>query len=161
MPYWYNWKMIKFVAVSILITIATVIGFDFFDQNYSITTKTVPTQVPAPTPIMLSDRALWSLIQEWRTSEGRNPYIEDQRLCVIADDRVDDPYTHDGFYEKYNNYPYVLQENLSDGHPNEKSALTGWLDSPGHAETLRKPYKASCVRCLGDYCVQIFSNLDY
>lgn len=155
--------MFRIVAIFIFVMIATIVVYDVSQPTVA---KIIYPVRPTPTifitlPDPIDDRVLWNLIQDWRVSEGRSKYFEDERLCVIADDRVDDPYRHDEFIEKYSSYPFVLQENLSNGHPSAKSALSGWLNSPGHAETLRKPYKASCVRCLRDYCVQIFSNLDY
>jgi hypothetical protein len=106
---------------------------------------------------------LWSLIQSWRSSEGLQPYIKDQKICTLTAQRINDVqtnYSHDGFAERVNKYPGEFSENLVgiDGK-NEKAVLQKWLDSPEHREALERPYKNSCLACKNNYCVQIFSNL--
>lgn len=116
--------------------------------------------IPVPTSASLSSKKLWSLIQDWRSSEKLQPYTEDQRLCKIAEDRVLNDFqldNHEGLYKKYSNLPYVIQENLG-LEPSEEKQLAGWLKSPSHAATLRMPYTHSCVYCNDNYCSQIFSN---
>ncbi len=139
-----------------------VIFFVFIVYSLTISSeKTVPSVSPSPTPYIFSEDKLWSLIQDWRQSQGLSPYIKDQRLCAIAKDRVfNGPVldSHAGLYCKYSSYPYVVQENLAD-YPNEKTMLVRWITSPfGHKETLEKPYIYSCVQCKNTYCSQIFSN---
>ncbi len=132
------------------------------------TTKVAEVVVkPSPTPYAFSENKLWSLIQNWRKSQGLSPYIKDQRLCAIAKDRVtnDPPLDdHAGLYRKYSNYPYVIQENLAE-YQNEQQMFNEWITSPfGHRETLEKPYSYSCIVCIPvkntdrTYCSQIFSN---
>jgi uncharacterized protein YkwD len=123
-----------------------------------------PTPVSAVTPTKqaeLNADKLWSLIQEWRESEGLQPYIKDQRLCEIAKDRADDNIDyHKGFMEKYDTpeYPFVMQENSVWGYSSEEYSLNGWLNSPPHRETLEKPYTHSCVATYKNNAIQIFSN---
>ena len=131
----------------------------------------IPTATPSPE---LDKKKLWTLIEEWRKTDGCKPggcqpYIEDERLCTIAEDRVDDPGDdHNEFVRKIeSNYygfttGYIFQENKTGG-ADETDMLKRWLNSPGHAATLRKPYKYSCVAVMGStsatyYAVQIFSN---
>lgn len=149
---------IKILTVVILLTVLTIIGFDLHNQNYSITAKTVPSVTPTPI-IKLSEDVLFGLINEWKYKEDGYTYSKHEDLCEIANDRVDDPYTHQGFIDKYWNYPYELSENLSKDHLSEQSVLNGWLNSKRHREALERSYTYSCVRCEGNYCVQIFSNL--
>ena len=134
----------------------------------------VQTATPAPYG-PLSKEKLWYLIQEWRKSDdckpgGCEPYYEDSRLCVVAEDRVDDPEdNHDGFYEKVKSDYYgfgvgiTLSENKTGGY-SEEDMLKKWLNSPSHAAALREDYKYSCVAVDGTdpnsyYAIQIFSNL--
>lgn len=119
----------------------------------------------------LDAEILWSLIQTWRQSdncrpEGCQPYIKDQRLCEIAEIRVEDlkgkimqNFNHDLFVERYKNYPYKLSENIT-GASNDQDALDLWLKSASHAAVLRTDYKYSCVAVQPSFAVQIFSNME-
>lgn len=110
-------------------------------------------------PVNLDSDKLWSLIQEWRQSQGLKPYIKDKRLCVVAQDRADDGFDdHQGLYAKYSDYPYAIQENLTSSRLNEDEALNAWLNSPPHRKTLATDYKYSCVATWSATAVQIFSN---
>ncbi len=118
--------------------------------------------VPQPPPKPPSADKLFSLINEWRKSQGLTPYIKDNRLCAIAIDRADDKIldNHVGFMRKYDTaqYPYVMQENLVSVEK-EPIMLKGWLNSPPHRAALEKPYLYSCVAC-DKQCVQIFSSFE-
>lgn len=125
-----------------------------------IPSKKVVNATTTPTVINLSSEKLMSIVNDWRYSQGLQPYTRDNRLCVIAKDRVlNDPKldAHEGLFRKYANYPYQLAENLG-GAINEDLVLESWLNSRGHSEALHKPYEYSCIYCKGDYCSQIFSN---
>lgn len=119
----------------------------------------VPTQTYKPVVINLSSDKLFQLVNEWRVQNGYQVYLTDQRLCNIAHDRSNDlDYNHTGFRKKYSDYPYVLSENIVYNYPDEQSSLNGWLGSQDHLTTLEKPYKYSCISCVKQYCVQIFSS---
>lgn len=132
----------------------------FIGSNYAY--KPTPVTAVTPTkPVELKADKLWSLIQDWRESQGLQPYIEDQRLCKIAEDRVDDKdYSHEQFMVKYDTseYPYAMQENLVWNAMQESDALEWWLNSPPHRATLEKPYTHSCLATDKNYAVQIFSS---
>ena len=115
---------------------------------------------PIPTPTNLNADELFQLVNDWRTQNGYQPYIQDERLCKIALDRVNDPQPdfHRGFLAKYSNYPYVIQENTAENFQNETATLNGWLGSPPHLATLKKPYKDSCIKCYQLVCDEIFSS---
>lgn len=136
-------------------------SYIFFRAIFAVTDKSADSQTQTITPpVEIADRVLWSLIQKWRKDNGFVPYIEDKRLCEIAEDRSDDEYdNHEGFLAKYDNanYPYVMQENLVQLYF-PKYMLEAWLKSPPHRSTLEKPYTHSCVRC-NKHCVQIFAYL--
>lgn len=156
-------KLIIFVSAIFLILVVYSLPVS------SEKVQTIPAITPSPTPQPFSEDKLWSLIQEWRKSQGLSPYIKDQRLCDIAEDRADDMAlidaqdNHKGFREKYNSYPYVISENTN-YNPSERAMLRDWLKSQGHRETLEKPYIYSCIACEqhdnkgGSFCSQIFSN---
>lgn len=123
-----------------------------------------PQPIPQPqnqVPAVNSEK-LWSLIQEWRTVNGFQPYTKDQRLCNIAEDRVTDSFDyHQGFKDKYYTYPYELTEIITEGY-DEQDMLSRWLYSASHSAALRMSYKYSCVATANgnpfSYAVQIFSN---
>lgn len=120
-----------------------------------------PTAEPTPTkePSINADKLL-EVVNEWRVSENRQPFVKDERLCAIAQDRVlnDPPMdNHAGLYKKYSNLPYAVGENLGKTFP-EEVMLSHWLFSPGHAAALRKPWTYTCIACNGIYCSQIFSS---
>lgn len=154
-----------------LVPFFLLLSFVFVKSSNNVTTKITPTITPTPTPHIFSEDKLWSLIQNWRTSQGLQPYIKDQRLCDIAKDRahdmvlLDNQDDHEGFYKKYSNYPSSLQEN-TEYTWDEKIGLDQWLNSPSHKQALEKQYAYSCLACesigraTAQYCSQIFSNLE-
>jgi len=111
-------------------------------------------------PPPLDKNELWSLIQKWRISQGLLEYTEDNGLCEIAKDRVDDEILdyHKGFIDKYSNYRYAVKENLAYAF-SEQEVLNGWLNSPPHRKALESSFKYSCIEVAGYYAVHIFSNL--
>lgn len=135
-----------------------------------VTSKPIPTSGSVYVPPItsssnvnsytgLDSNVLWSLVQNWRSSQGLQPYIKDQRLCAIAEDRVStSPHDHTGLYQKYGNYPYVIQENIVWSYPTEQASLNGWIGSPAHHATLIAPYADSCIACLQQECIEIFSS---
>ncbi len=154
--------MKKIVAILLISSIA-LFSYLYFKEKpkgfaNDLIRKIEITPIPSPTPIILNGNRLFELINNWRVNKERlKPYIKDERLCEIANDRskVELDY-HKGLYEKYSNYPYVIQENVNVGYTTEEDSLNGWLNSPPHRATLEKPYLYSCVVC-NKTCVQIFS----
>ena len=140
-----------------LIIVCFLFSYLFFRSTFTWSKKKEIYAIPTVTPIIeIADRTLWSLIQDWRKNNGLRPYIEDQRLCDIAKDRSNDAYTHQGLYDKYSGYPYVISENMVKlGFP--RDMLIAWLNSSAHLVNLEKPYIYSCVIC-DKQCVQIFSS---
>jgi len=145
-------KTIMFLS---LLAILALIWLGFFSSLSSKLGK----ETLQPPPRKQNAKVLTRLINEWRVKKGLSAYLEDQRLCEIAEDRSNDSFDHQGFYDKYyhGNSPYIMQENLSIVRTNEGEVLKGWLDSPPHRATLEKPYTHSCIAC-DKQCVQIFSS---
>lgn len=129
-------------------------------NNHLIAKKSNSQSLPVPTftPIQKPNaEVLFTLINEWRKSEGLNIYIKDERLCKIAVDRSDDGFDqHKGLFEKYSQYPFVISENIV-GLANEETMLESWLESKSHRAALEKSYIYSCVAC-NTTCIQIFSS---
>jgi uncharacterized protein YkwD len=134
-----------------------------FNAPSNIKAPVIPT--PTLQPTSLNKDKLWSLIQDWRKSQGLPPYIEDQKLCEIARDRVkagnDD---HQGLISKmevnYYHLPQnqIIAENYNIGATTEDATLRYWLNSPSHLEALKHPYRFSCLATREFEALQIFSN---
>lgn len=116
--------------------------------------------------VHLNKDVLWSEIQAWRKEDGLKPYIEDKRLCEIAERRApqlkseDEAGTpHAGFKESLGNLSELKIAENNTGARHEREALENWLRSASHAATLREDYKYSCVATDDKmHAVQIFSN---
>lgn len=115
---------------------------------------------------IFSEDRLFDLVQNWRQSKGLPTYKKSERLCGVADRRLEDvekDFTHDKFFisnESNNWYGYhYLGENLIKGMFSEQASLNGWLRSPKHLENLEnKIFTESCIRCSGSTCVHIFGG---
>lgn len=119
----------------------------------------IPSPSPTNSKVNLSAEKLTELVNEWRVSQGFQPYVQDERLCEVARDRADDgDDDHQGFRDKYYSYPYVLSENMLLNGTSEKNALNAWLNSPAHRKVLNAHYKYACIATFGDTAIQIFSN---
>lgn len=121
-----------------------------------------PTLIPAPSPYPFSEDKLWSLVNDWQTSQGWKPYIKDQRLCDLADIRLEETskdWSHNGFFAHSKDFVNInLGENLARDYITEETTLKAWLKSPSHKKNLTSPYTYSCIQCEGDRCVQLFGN---
>jgi len=122
-----------------------------------------PVLEPISTPVItaLDSDKLFSLVQGWRSENNLPKYIVDNRLCEIASNRaaeIVNNFSHQGLYEEYSNYPYVIQENLAENFVSEQKVLTAWIGSPTHLAILKFPYKYSCLVCTSLYCSEIFSS---
>lgn len=152
--------MNKYVLFALLL-LAFLFGPSLLISRLALETSANSAPVQKP----LNTEALWSLIQAWRQSDdcrpgGCQPYIKDQRLCEIAEDRIKDRFdNHEGLYEKYSKYPFKIQEIATEAN-SDKDALSRWLSSPPHAAGLRTSYKYSCIAVSPNYAIQIFSNFE-
>lgn len=112
------------------------------------------------TPIVTNSEKLMINVNNWRLSQGLQPYQSDNWLCDQATLRVYDVrngISHEGLHLRYEG-KYDLSENLSEGYT-EDEALTAWLNSPTHSEILHKNYTHACIRCIDNKCVNLFANL--
>lgn len=162
----------KKVLILVAIVIAWLIGFGMgivyqFNENLE---KPQPSERITYRPF--SQQILWTHIQDYKTTNGLQPYIQDQKLCEYAETRLKElpkQFSHDGFrasiraFRTTNNYA-TAGENLArfsyaSREPNELDQLNSWLKSPTHKENLDNPtYTLSCLRCNQNYCVHIFAG---
>lgn len=109
----------------------------------------------------LDAEKLTTLVNEWRVKSGFQPYIKNDSLCTIVNQRINDGMDrHTGFLQKYSEYPSVLSENMNFTYKTELDALNGWLNSPSHRNALEHPYVYSCIATKGSLAIQIFSNCE-
>lgn len=152
-----------------LLLVVLIVFMGYIAVYFAVTpVKPLPT-VPyvTPTPFIVSEDKLWSLIQDWRISTNRQTYVKDQKLCDFADIRLsqmNDGYiNHSGFIPLHRKMipNSSMAENLISNFPSEEIMLNKWLGSPEHLKDLEADYKYSCLRCSPkdrNTCVQIFAN---
>lgn len=106
---------------------------------------------------------LSQIINKWRESENRKPFIRADDLCKYADKRaieIQYEFSHWEFQSSMDS-PYLenysrVGENLSYDLPDEESTLNAWLNSASHAANLRYEYDHDCIVCRGTKCAHIF-----
>lgn len=138
-------------------------------QTYTTPTTPSPTQPQNTIPESpeykkeLDSSILFSLVNEYRTQYNLTPFIEDERICSIAQNRAPQLYEeilgnswmHKGFKEL--ELSYWATENIIYEFTEQK-ALNWWKNSPIHNSALLGNYQYSCVRCQGNTCAEIFTN---
>lgn len=129
--------------------------------------ETTLDHVLSPTPsVRISAEKLMSIVNDWRYSQGLQPYTKDARLCDLASERISEiqlDYSHNGFLKREKNrafgfYYEKLGENLAQGYQSPDETLKAWLISPEHLENLSYNYKYSCLKCENTFCAQEFAN---
>ena len=141
------------IAFAIIVVIAVVV----LSINSPKTVSTELTPAPTDQPYLNAEK-LTTLINDWRVSQGLQPYLRDERLCDIARKRVkfgNDE--HRGFLKEYGNGPVPMSENAFWDVPTEDAALTGWLNSKGHRDNLEYPFTHSCIAVDKYNAIQIFA----
>lgn len=121
----------------------------------------VLVEMPTPKPDTLEEEVLWSTVQEWRMREGNPTYIKDESLCELARLRLPEirqDWSHNGWLSRKPTGYILFGENLAKGFVDEDQTLSAWLDSPGHAANLRRPYTHSCIQTEDGYAVHLFAS---
>lgn len=148
-------KLIIIFSSIFLVLSALLVGSYFYVLNYTYA---------------IDQDKVWDLVQSYRQEKGLKPYTKSEILCKIANNRVDEiqyNYSHDGFssellkpYENESKYTKIAEnlgaENFFTNH--ESDVLKGWKNSVPHNETLMADYTDSCLKCKGQYCVQLFAK---
>lgn len=151
---------IKIFVIAFFLIVSTFVGLGIYAnvRNGDISFRLSPS----PTPYVFSERKLWNLINDWKKTQSSEPYIEDSRLCTLAEKRLEEvklDWTHDGFWNYKEDFIHEgLAENLGKDYETEEEVFNAWLESPSHRRNLDYSYKYSCLRCEGNNCVHIFGN---
>ncbi len=138
----------------------------------SFTPTPTPTTIPTPTP---TQPALPSVIQsvssdsiqsyimqkinEYRSSLGLSRVTTDGNTCNFAKTRAQEittSFNHDGFTSRINNHslPYSTYHEVTENiamTSDYKEVVTMWINSPGHAENMRRDTPFVCVERSGNY----------
>lgn len=127
------------------------------------TLKSTPTPIQTlktslPTSTTASDYIL-SRINDYRKSNGLSPASSNGETCSFANTRakeISTYFNHDGFTSRMNDHtlPYPsyheITENIS-MNSNYTDVVTQWINSPGHAENMRRDTPFICVVKYGNY----------
>jgi len=124
----------------------------------------LPTPIASPVAIQKSENPpstnhFITAINEYRAQFGLAPVQENQETCAFAQIRaaeIKNDFTHNGFRSRIDNHtlPYasytLVTENIAKTQdPSRVVAM--WIDSPTHAENMRKPTSFVCVVQNGEY----------
>lgn len=112
-----------------------------------------PTPVPPPTPTQTPQKtsSIMEKINSYRASFGLSPVTEDPQTCAYAQLRANElvnKFNHAG-----TDYPYAyseVTENIA-MTTNPQEVVDLWINSPTHAENMRKNTPYVCVRNNGPY----------
>jgi len=105
---------------------------------------------------------LLDIVQEWRVDNNYPPYLNSDKLCQVAEKRlneVDTDWSHNGFYDEVSicgDELCTLGENLAKNYVSEKEILAAWLNSHLHKDNLVDDFEYTCIRSDGRLVVQIF-----
>lgn len=136
----------------------------------------LPTNTPTPTPtvsgptpqptqaasgVSLSGAQSYIVgkINEYRSSVGLSPVKADTYTCNFAAVRAEEishGFNHDGFMNRINakTLPYPSYHEVTENiamTSNYQDVVTMWINSPGHAENMRKDTPYVCVAQSGNY----------
>lgn len=126
-----------------------------------------PTAIATPTPTVTPTSPsttqsipdyLLSQINDYRKLNGLSTVTSNDDTCSFAAVRAQEistAFSHDGFNNRVSSHtmPYTyheVTENIA-MNSNYKNVVTSWINSPGHAENMRKDTPYVCVAKNGNY----------
>lgn len=105
-------------------------------------------------------------VNNYRLKIGLPSLKKDNRLCDIADERSKELHKlqnldyHEGLKDKKYEREYLYVENGVGPLNNETEALPTWLGSEFHRNAIEGDWTYACMKCEGQWCIQIFSSFD-
>jgi uncharacterized protein YkwD len=133
--------------------------------------KTTPTPLPVkqvvtptPVPVVTTSMAdqLFSMVNTYRQSKGLPAFIQDDRVCSLANARATEIAAemaagtlHSGMYAR--NLPYWNTENAA-AYGSAEADFNWWLGDGIHRQAIESSKTYSCTACSGNYCVQEFTS---
>lgn len=133
------------------------------------TPTAIPTSTPTPTPstqspsnefaLTSSEQYIMNKINEFRSSQGLGAVKPDNYTCDFARTRAEEiskSFNHDGFRNRIenNSLPYPSYSQVTENiamTSNYQDVVNMWINSPGHAENMRKDTPFVCVKQHGNY----------
>lgn len=110
-------------------------------------------------PKQIDSVLLFNLVNEYRISTNKTPFIWSEELCVYTDVRLKETtkeWSHTNFSAEGICMDCLLGENLARNFDSEQETLNAWLASPTHKENIDHPYQYSCIRNNQTNIVQLF-----
>ncbi len=151
-----NIKILLASLFSVLaIGVLTVVIFQAFDQGNKEVQATTSRIGDDP----INNTNLMRVVNNWKVSQGKEPYIESEFLCRAAELRVvevQSNWSHNGFHASRFCENCHVGENLSRGAQTATETLNNWLNSPAHRALLDMSYTHACIVTDGTYAVQLF-----
>lgn len=135
-----------------------ILAFFVFNLLY------LPTNVAAQEK-KLSSKKISIEINKYRKKNKLKTTKEHKILCNLAKYRVkelkeefENNQLHKGIEER--NLPFWSAEIMAH-NTSEKEVVKWWLNSKTHKKIIKSDYKYSCSKCHNNYCLVLFSNLEY
>lgn len=123
-------------------------------------TETAP--IPQASSSGLDADKIFSMVNAHRASLNLAAFQKDDRSCQLAASRapeveqeIERGTMHKGMYDR--DLPYWNTENIV-SMDSEQAAFNWWVHDYIHKVAIEGPYKYSCVACLGNSCVEEFTN---
>ncbi len=122
---------------------------------------TTPTINPSTNPATSAKTYIMLAINNYRLSRGLSEVQIDPYTCALAKTRAQEisrEFNHDGFKNRINNnlLPYPTYSEVTENIASTsdfKRVVDLWINSPGHAENMRKNTPYVCVENYGMYYV--------
>jgi uncharacterized protein YkwD len=114
----------------------------------------------APLPQQISGSPIINEINRYRASKGLAPVQMSAETCAFARTRaqevVDPHFDHNGFNQRVSNktIPYKVWSTVTENiamTSNPAELVTLWINSPPHAENMRRDTPYVCVQKFGNY----------
>ncbi len=115
------------------------------------------------TPDLSIQGFIMQRINEYRSSQSLPPVSTDSQTCSFAKTRVAEissSFNHDGFRSRIESktLPYPTYSEVTENiamNSDYKKVVQNWIESPGHAENMRKDTPFVCVEMQGNYYVYL------
>lgn len=129
-------------------------------QTLGARTTVMPTAMIAPLPQQINGSPIINEINRYRATKGLAPVQISAETCAFARTRaqeiVDPHFDHNGFNERVSNktIPYRIWSTVTENiamTSNPAELVTLWINSPPHAENMRRNTPYVCVEKYGNY----------
>ncbi len=122
-------------------------------------TKAKPTSTPAPTSSPSIPDYLLNKVNDYRKSNGLPAVNSNSETCSFAATRakeISTSFNHDGFTNRINNHtlPYASYHQITENiamNSDYRGVVDQWINSPGHAENMKKDTPFVCIAKYGNY----------